>query len=85
MVKVELLKMDSNATSFSNSDEGERFEYTAIKLDENLVLILGTDYSDYKSYLYFNIYRKEKVNFQLMDTDTWMHKPSLNDMTNDTL
>lgn len=28
---------------------------------------------------------KDKVNFQVMDTDTWMHKPSLNAMTNDTL
>ncbi|SNR39047.1 hypothetical protein SAMN06265371_102222 [Lutibacter agarilyticus] len=28
---------------------------------------------------------KDKVNFQVMDTDTWMHKPSLSAMTNDTL
>ena len=28
---------------------------------------------------------KDKVNFQVMDTDTWMHKPSLSEMTNDTL
>ena len=28
---------------------------------------------------------KNKVNFQVMDTDTWMHKSSLNAMTNDTL
>jgi putative CocE/NonD family hydrolase len=28
---------------------------------------------------------KDKVNFQIMDTDTWMHKPSLKAMTNDTL
>jgi len=28
---------------------------------------------------------KDKVNFQVMDTGTWMHKPSLNAMTNDTL
>ena len=28
---------------------------------------------------------KDKVNFQVMDTDTWMHKSSLKDMTNDTL
>lgn len=28
---------------------------------------------------------KDKVNFQIMDTDTWMHKPSLSAMTNDTL
>jgi len=28
---------------------------------------------------------KDKVNFQVMDTNTWMHKPSLNAMTNDTL
>jgi len=28
---------------------------------------------------------KDKVNFQVMDTDTWMHEPSLNAMTNDTL
>lgn len=28
---------------------------------------------------------KHKVNFQVMDTDTWMHKPSLSAMTNDTL
>lgn len=28
---------------------------------------------------------KDKVNFQVMDTDTWMHKPSLNAMTNDSL
>lgn len=28
---------------------------------------------------------KDKVNFQVMDTDTWMHKPSLIAMTNDTL
>lgn len=28
---------------------------------------------------------KDKVNFQVMGTDTWMHKPSLNAMTNDTL
>ena len=28
---------------------------------------------------------KDKVNFQVMDTDIWMHKPSLNTMTNDTL
>ncbi|OIQ40553.1 MAG: hypothetical protein BM563_02380 [Bacteroidetes bacterium MedPE-SWsnd-G1] len=27
----------------------------------------------------------DKVNFQVMDTDTWMHKPSLSAMTNDTL
>ncbi len=66
MVKVVLLKMDSNATSLNNSDEGERFEYIAIKLDENLVLISGTDFSDYKSYLYFNIYRKEKVKLGLL-------------------
>lgn len=49
MVKVELPKMDSNATSLKNSDEGGRFEYTAIKLYENLILISGTEYSDYKS------------------------------------
>jgi hypothetical protein len=28
---------------------------------------------------------KDKVNFQVMDTNTWMHKPTLNTMTNDTL
>lgn len=28
---------------------------------------------------------KDKVNFQVMDTNTWMHKPSLSAMTNDTL
>jgi putative CocE/NonD family hydrolase len=28
---------------------------------------------------------KDKVNFQVMDTNTWMHKPSLEAMTNDTL
>ncbi|MEM5565125.1 CocE/NonD family hydrolase [Psychroserpens sp. AS72] len=28
---------------------------------------------------------KDKVNFQVMDTDTWMHKSSLNAMINDTL
>ena len=28
---------------------------------------------------------KDKVNFQVMNTDTWMHKPSLSAMTNDTL
>ncbi|UAM98877.1 CocE/NonD family hydrolase [Polaribacter litorisediminis] len=28
---------------------------------------------------------KDKVNFQVMGTNTWMHKPSLNAMTNDTL
>ena len=28
---------------------------------------------------------KDKVNFQVMNTNTWMHKPSLNAMTNDTL
>ncbi|WP_083426176.1 CocE/NonD family hydrolase [Tenacibaculum todarodis] len=28
---------------------------------------------------------KDKVNFQVMDTDTWMHKSSLSAMTNDTL
>lgn len=28
---------------------------------------------------------KDKVNFQVMDTDTWMHKSSLNAMTSDTL
>lgn len=28
---------------------------------------------------------KDKVNFQVMDTDTWMHKPTLSAMTNDTL
>ena len=28
---------------------------------------------------------KDKVNFQVMDTNTWMHKPTLNAMTNDTL
>ncbi|MFK5983679.1 MAG: CocE/NonD family hydrolase [Flavobacteriaceae bacterium] len=28
---------------------------------------------------------KDKVNFQVMDTDTWIHKPSLNAMANDTL
>lgn len=28
---------------------------------------------------------KDKVNFQVMDTDTWMHKPSLSAMANDTL
>lgn len=28
---------------------------------------------------------KDKVNFQVMDTNTWMHKPSLAAMTNDTL
>ena len=28
---------------------------------------------------------KDKVNFQVMDTNTWMHKPSLSTMTNDTL
>lgn len=28
---------------------------------------------------------KDKVNFQVMDTDTWMHQSSLNAMTNDTL
>lgn len=28
---------------------------------------------------------KDKVNFQVMDTDTWVHKPSLEAMTNDTL
>lgn len=28
---------------------------------------------------------KDKVNFQVMDTDIWMHKPSLAAMTNDTL
>ncbi|WP_299095398.1 CocE/NonD family hydrolase [uncultured Winogradskyella sp.] len=28
---------------------------------------------------------KDKVNFQVMDTDTWMNKPSLSAMTNDTL
>ena len=28
---------------------------------------------------------KDKVNFQVMDTDTWMHKSSLSEMTNDTL
>jgi len=28
---------------------------------------------------------KDKVNFQVMDTNTWMHKPSLSAMTNNTL
>jgi putative CocE/NonD family hydrolase len=28
---------------------------------------------------------KNKVNFQVMDTNTWMHKPNLSAMTNDTL
>tara|TARA_R110002110_G_scaffold58543_2_gene166269 strand:+ start:849 stop:3065 length:2217 start_codon:yes stop_codon:yes gene_type:complete len=28
---------------------------------------------------------KDKVNLQVMDTDTWMHKQSLSEMTNDTL
>lgn len=28
---------------------------------------------------------KDKVNFQVMDTNTWMHKPTLSAMTNDTL
>jgi predicted acyl esterase len=28
---------------------------------------------------------KDKVNFQVMNTNTWMHKPSLSAMTNDTL
>jgi len=28
---------------------------------------------------------KDKVNFQVMDTNTWMHKPSVSTMTNDTL
>lgn len=28
---------------------------------------------------------KDKVNFQVMGTNTWMHKPSLSGMTNDTL
>ena len=28
---------------------------------------------------------KDKVNFQVMGTNTWMHKPTLNAMTNDTL
>ena len=28
---------------------------------------------------------KDKVNFQVMDTNTWMHKPSLSAMTNDTI
>jgi len=28
---------------------------------------------------------KDKVNFQVMDADTWMHKPNLSAMTNDTL
>lgn len=28
---------------------------------------------------------KDKVNFQIMGTDKWMHKPSLSEMTNDTL
>ncbi len=28
---------------------------------------------------------KDKVNFQVMNTNTWMHKPSLNAMTNDTM
>ena len=28
---------------------------------------------------------KDKVNFQVMGSDIWMHKPSLNEMTNDTL
>ncbi len=28
---------------------------------------------------------KDKVNFQVMGTDTWMHKPSLSAMTNDTI
>ena len=28
---------------------------------------------------------KDKVNFQVMDTDSWMHKPNLSAMTNDTL
>jgi len=28
---------------------------------------------------------KDKVNFQVMDTNSWMHKPNLSTMTNDTL
>ena len=57
--QVYLLKFENSEWTLANiygSDEGEQFEFTAIKLDESLAIISGTDYSDYKSYLYFNTY-----------------------------
>ncbi|MRH99520.1 hypothetical protein GH721_03145 [Kriegella sp. EG-1] len=57
--QVYLLKFENNEWTLSNSygsDLGQQFEFTAIKLNENIALISGTDYSDYKSYLYFNTF-----------------------------
>lgn len=58
--EVYLLKYENSQWTLENtydSDEGERFEYTGIKLNENLIITSGTDYKDYKSYLYFNTYQ----------------------------
>ncbi len=58
--QVYLLKYENSQWTLENtydSDEGERFEYAAIKLDKNLVITSGRDYLNYKSYLYFNNYQ----------------------------
>lgn len=57
--QVYMLEFENNKWNLANiysSEEGERFEFTAIKLDENLAVISGTDSSDYKSYLYLHTF-----------------------------
>ena len=58
--QVYLLQYENNTWTLKNtysSDEGDRFEYSAIQLTENLVITSGSDYSNYKSYLYFDSYQ----------------------------
>jgi hypothetical protein len=58
--QVYLLTFENNEWTLEYTYDaklGEQFEYTAIKLHENLAITSGTNYADFKSYLFFNNYK----------------------------